>query len=216
MEIQNAFQIQWDKTPYQAFTEYFFAKIPTHGSNLAIVDVDTGQAIFVHLACSMIGCTAVAVNGWGTVDEIWQVVDLAEATHLIVESQFMQKADDVRRKAQMRGGGRIKHVRAIDDVLTTDAIEAKRRLSRNPLVKEESTNKITIPRIPSPEDARPDVCSPLSDGSEAKENGTEEPTCESPTEPPTPLNPVAGQNPLLMFFTSGTTGLPKFSLSFLL
>ncbi|VDM80746.1 unnamed protein product [Strongylus vulgaris] len=166
MEIQNAFQIQWDKTPYQSFTEYFFAKIPTHGSNLAIVDVDTGkqwryseirgwcdmcsmrlrelqvsstsrvavitgttgQAIFVHLACAMIGCTAVAVNGWGTVDEIWQVVDLSEATHLIVESQFMQKAEDVRRKAQMRGGGRIKHVRPIDDVLTTDAIEAKRRL----------------------------------------------------------------------------------------
>lgn len=41
---------------------------------------------------------------------------------MIVENQFMQKADDVRRKAQMRGGGRIKHVRQIEDVLTAERI----------------------------------------------------------------------------------------------
>ncbi|VDL70843.1 unnamed protein product [Nippostrongylus brasiliensis] len=172
MEIQNAFQIQWDKTPYPSFTEYFFGKISTHGSNLAIVTTNsrvavitgtTGQAIFVHLACAIIGCTAVAVNGWSSVDEIWQIVDLSESTHLIVEAAFLQKADDVRRKASMRGGGRIKHVRIIDDVLTTDAIsnETKRRIT-------------------SPDDVQPDALSPISDASESKvENGTED-SCESP------------------------------------
>lgn len=40
MEIQNAFQIPWDKTPYQSFTDYFFTKISPHGSQLAIVRVD--------------------------------------------------------------------------------------------------------------------------------------------------------------------------------
>ncbi|VDM59592.1 unnamed protein product [Angiostrongylus costaricensis] len=198
MEIQNTFQIQWDKTPYQSFTDYFFAKISTHGSNLAIVDVDTGnqwryseirgwcdtcikhrfqvtsnsrvavitstsgQAVFVHLACALIGCPAVAVNGWSTVDEMWHIIDLSESTHLIVEAQFMTKADEVRRKAAMRGGGRIKQVRNIDDVLSNDRIY----------------------------------------------NGMEE-LCEISSDVPTVLNPNVGHNPLLIFFTSGTTGLPK-------
>ena len=51
----------------------------------------TGQAIFVHLACSILGCPAVCVNGPGTVDEIWQLCDIAEATVLVAEPQFMQK-----------------------------------------------------------------------------------------------------------------------------
>uniref|UniRef100_A0A1I7X7G8 AMP-binding domain-containing protein n=1 Tax=Heterorhabditis bacteriophora TaxID=37862 RepID=A0A1I7X7G8_HETBA len=205
MEVQNSFQIVWDKTPYRSFTDYFFAKIGAHGSNLAIVDVDTGkqwryseirgwcdmcamrlkelqvtinsrvavitgttgQAIFVHLACSLIGCSAVAVNGWNTVDEIWQLVDLSESTHLIVEPQFQQKADDVRRKAVMRGGGRIKHVRVIDDVLTSESISSE-------------------------------------------ENGLEEDS-EAPSHMLTPVNTSNAINPMLIFFTSGTTGLPKVS-----
>ncbi|EPB79491.1 hypothetical protein ANCCEY_01428 [Ancylostoma ceylanicum] len=235
MEIQNAFQIQWDKTPYPSFTDYFFTKISTHGSNLAIVTSSsrvavitgtTGQAIFVHLACSIIGCTAVAVNGLSPVDEIWQLVDLSESSHLIVEQQFMQKADDVRRKAAMRGGGRIKHVRLIDDVLTTDTISSEPK-KRHPLVKEPSTAKMMwvyscgkvlenvpcagrVPRIPSPEDTHVDVFSPISDVSGSKENGTEE-RCESPPDVPAPTNSNAGNtnNPMLIFFTSGTTGLPK-------
>uniref|UniRef100_A0A0K0D6U8 AMP-binding domain-containing protein n=1 Tax=Angiostrongylus cantonensis TaxID=6313 RepID=A0A0K0D6U8_ANGCA len=200
MEIQNTFQIQWDKTPYQSFTDYFFAKISTHGSNLAIVDVDTGnqwryseirgwcdtcsirvavitstsgQAVFVHLACALIGCPAVAVDGWSTVDEMWHVIDLSESTHLIVEAQFMTKADEVRRKTAMRGGGRIKQVRNIDDVL--------------------SNNRIL------------DLYMCLI---QLEENGMEE-LCEISSDVPTVLNPNAGHNPLLIFFTSGTTGLPK-------
>lgn len=243
MEIQNAFQIPWDKTPYQSFTDYFFTKISPHGSQLAIVDVDTGkqwryseirnwcdmcsmrlrelqvnssskvavvtgttgQAIFVHLACAIIGCTAVAVNGWSPVDEIWQIIDISESTHLIVEAQFLQKADDVRRKAAMRGGGRIKHVRVIDDVLTTDTINSETK-RRHLLVKELSSSKITMT---SGDEAQFDLLSPISDAPDSKtENGTEE-FSGSPPESQSTLNPIAGQNPFIIFSTSGTTGLPK-------
>uniref|UniRef100_A0A7I4Z441 AMP-binding domain-containing protein n=2 Tax=Haemonchus contortus TaxID=6289 RepID=A0A7I4Z441_HAECO len=134
-------------------------------------------------------------------DEIWQIVDLSESTHLIVEPQFMQKADDVRRKAAMRGGGRIKHVRPIDDVLTTDSINSENN-KRNPLTKELSVAKF----VPAPSD---DLLSPISDASVAiTGSGTEE-NSENQAETHAVMNPFAGQNPLLIFFTSGTTGIPK-------
>ncbi|KAK6032516.1 AMP-binding enzyme [Ostertagia ostertagi] len=91
----------------------------------------------------------------------------------------------------MRGGGRIRHVRIIDDVLTADSI-----------------NNDTKKRLP-PEDPHAEVFSPISDPSVSNtENGTEE-NCESLPEVQTAVNPLAGQNPLFIFFTSGTTGLPK-------
>lgn len=254
MEIQNPFQITWDKTSAQSFHEYFFSKISSHGSNLAIVDVDTGkqwryseirnwcemcatrlkelqvttgsrvavitgttgQAIFVHLACSIIGCSAVAVNGWSAVDEIWTLVDLSEATHLIVEAQFMQKADDVRRKAQMRGGGRIKHVRQIEDVLTAEMINVdsarKRSIdvkSKPPLVKEMSLAKINIGAILA-EDVN-DLTSPISEisGQSKEINGDTDATGPDNEDALTPVQPTSGQNPMLILFTSGTTGLAK-------
>ncbi|CAD6189005.1 unnamed protein product [Caenorhabditis auriculariae] len=231
MEIQSPFQIVWDKTPYSSFSDYIFAKITAHGSNLAIVDVDTGkqwryseirswsemcaarlreiqvtpssrvavitgttgQAIFVHLACSLIGCAAVAVNGWSTVDEVWTLVDLSESTHLIVEPQFSQKADDVRRKAQMRGGGRIKHVKHLDDVLTSKPITDELK-KKNPLVKETSSNKIIVSQPLGEPEITIDLNSPLSE---------ELPHGEVPSDE------GCGQNTMMIFFTSGTTGLPK-------
>lgn len=254
MEIQNPFQITWDKTSAQSFHDYFFSKIASHGSNLAIVDVDTGkqwryseirnwcemcatrlkelqvtsssrvavitgttgQAIFVHLACSIIGCSAVAVNGWSTVDEVWTLVDLSEATHLIVESQFMQKADDVRRKAQMRGGGRIKHVRQIEDVLTAERINVdsarKRSIdvkSKPPLVKEMSLAKINIGAVLT-EDVN-DLTSPMSEisGQSKEINGDIDAGGPENEDAQTPVQPTSGQNPMLILFTSGTTGLAK-------
>ncbi|UMM41338.1 hypothetical protein L5515_017642 [Caenorhabditis briggsae] len=252
MEIQNPFQIAWDKTAAQCFHDYFFAKISAHGSNLAIVDVDsgkqwryseirnwcemcetrlkelqvnsssrvavitgtTGQAIFVHLACSIIGCSAVAVNGWSTVDEIWTLVDLSEATHLVVEGQFMQKADDVRRKAQMRGGGRIKHVRQIEDVLTSERINVDSARKRSidvkqkpPLVKEISLAKISLGATLAEDVA--DITSPMSEisGQSKEINGDVENADADDAQ--TPVQPLSGQNPLLILFTSGTTGLAK-------
>ncbi|CAI2356946.1 unnamed protein product [Caenorhabditis sp. 36 PRJEB53466] len=254
MEIQNPFQISWDKTAAQSFHDYFFSKISSHGSNLAIVDVDTGkqwryseirnwcemcatrlkelqvtagsrvavitgttgQAIFVHLACSIIGCSAVAVNGWSTVDEIWTLIDLSETTHLIVEHQFMQKADDVRRKAQMRGGGRIKHVRQIEDVLTAERINVDSARKRSidvkqkaPLTKEMSLVRINVGAILA-EDAN-DLTSPVSEVSgQSKElNGDLEGSAPDGDDAQTPIQQLSLQNPMLILFTSGTTGLAK-------
>lgn len=42
----------------------------TSNSRVAVITGTTGQAIFVHLACSLIGCSAVAVNGWSTVGKL--------------------------------------------------------------------------------------------------------------------------------------------------
>ncbi|KJH46016.1 AMP-binding enzyme [Dictyocaulus viviparus] len=136
----------------------------TSHSRVAVITGTTGQAVFVHLACALIGCPAVAVNGWSTVDEIWQIVDLSESTHLIVEAQFMSKADDVRRKAAMRGGSRIKQIRLIDDVLSTDTISSENK-KRYPLVKELSSLKISIP---STDDLHPEDSSPTSESTEDK------------------------------------------------
>nr|CDJ80421.1 CBN-MEC-18 protein [Haemonchus contortus] len=36
-------------------------------SRVAVITSVTGQAIFVHLACGIIGCSAVAVNGYSSV-----------------------------------------------------------------------------------------------------------------------------------------------------
>ncbi|PAV92140.1 hypothetical protein WR25_26410 [Diploscapter pachys] len=254
MEVQSSFQISWDKTPYQSFSDYFFAKIAAYGSNLAIVDADTGkqwryseirswcemcaarlrelqvtpasrvavitgttgQAIFVQLACSLIGCSAVAVNGWNTIDEIWQLCDLSEATHLISEMQFYQKADDVRRKAAMRGGGRIKHVRSLDDVLTNESIGEERKKKAPPLTRDSSAGKLVVRQntaspIPSQVDEiASDPLTPVSEASNETKlvaNGYDDST-DASTDRVTAIS-SDGQNPMLIFFTSGTTGLPK-------
>lgn len=70
--------------------------------------------------------------------------DLSEATHLISEMQFYQKADDVRRKAAMRGGGRIKHVRSLDDVLTNESIGEERKKKAPPLTRDSSAGKLVL------------------------------------------------------------------------
>ncbi|PAV66696.1 hypothetical protein WR25_23872 [Diploscapter pachys] len=258
MEVQSSFQISWDKTPYQSFSDYFFAKIAAYGSNLAIVDADTGkqwryseirswcemcaarlrelqvtpasrvavitgttgQAIFVQLACSLIGCSAVAVNGWNTIDEIWQLCDLSEATHLISEMQFYQKADDVRRKAAMRGGGRIKHVRSLDDVLTNESIGEERKKKAPPLIRDSSASKLVVRQntaspIPSQVDEiASDPLTPVSEASNETKlvaNGCDDSTDVS-TDRVTAIS-SDGQNPMLIFFTSGTTGLPKINVT---
>lgn len=44
-------------------------------------------------------------------------MDAAEVTHCIVDSQFGQKIEDVRRKALMRGSARIKVIKRLDEVV---------------------------------------------------------------------------------------------------
>jgi hypothetical protein len=43
-------------------------------------------------------------------------VDISEAAFCVVEAQFAQKIDDVRRKALMRGSGRIRVIRRLEEV----------------------------------------------------------------------------------------------------
>ncbi|GMR60462.1 hypothetical protein PMAYCL1PPCAC_30657, partial [Pristionchus mayeri] len=265
MEVQNPFQIAWDKTPYATFADFILSKVQSYGSHPAIIDSDsgkqwrfseikgwtemcqsrlrelgvtaasrvalitgtTGQAVFVHLACSMIGCPTVCVNGFGTIDEIWQLVDISESTHLVAEPQFMQKAEDVKRKAVMRGGGRIKHVRSIDDVLTSDHINgtrtstvtstdisAKAQRTIGPLSRELSNTKLISPATVAVavEDECIDLPSPMSDSAHSCRNDVtiiENGGSEAPSDFTTPIPTGPAQQPCMIFFTSGTTGLPK-------
>jgi hypothetical protein len=45
------------------------------------------------------------------------MVDASEANYCIVETQFAQRIDDVRRKALMRGSARIKIIKRLDEVV---------------------------------------------------------------------------------------------------
>ncbi|KAF8354406.1 mec-18 [Pristionchus pacificus] len=265
MEVQNPFQIAWDKTPYATFADFILNKVQNYGSHPAIIDSDsgkqwrfseikgwsemcqsrlrelgvtatsrvalitgtTGQSVFVHLACSMIGCPTVCVNGFGTIDEIWQLVDISESTHLVAEPQFMQKAEDVKRKAVMRGGGRIKHVRSIDDVLTSDTINGRAStvtstdisskaqrsefLSRTigPLTRELSNTKLIGPAL---EDECIDLPSPMSESATSGRNDLtviENGGSDVASDFTAPIASGPAQQPCMIFFTSGTTGLPK-------
>lgn len=38
MEVQNPFQILWEKIPSSNFTDFLLAKFPKYGSNLAMVN----------------------------------------------------------------------------------------------------------------------------------------------------------------------------------
>lgn len=50
-------------------------------------------------------------------DELWHLVDASESTHCVVETQFQQRIDDVRRKALMRGSARIRVIKRLDEVV---------------------------------------------------------------------------------------------------
>ncbi|CAJ0946938.1 unnamed protein product, partial [Mesorhabditis belari] len=263
MEVQNPFQIPWDRFPYQTFLDFFLSKITAHGSNLALIDIDTnkqwryseikvwvtmaaerlremgvteksrvaiisgttGQTIFIHLACSSIGCTAVAVNGHQVVDEIWQLVDASDTTHLIAEGVYLQKAEDVRRKAQMRGQGRIKAVKSFDDILSSDALSFERRgyhapsSKPPPLLRNSSSQKlikVDLSSSPTMNESismtNGELLSPVSDNTE-KQPQTDSDHSDVPYTTPTihdsTLQAPNTSSPYIIFFTSGTTNAPK-------
>ncbi|CAI4225654.1 unnamed protein product [Auanema sp. JU1783] len=237
MEVQNPFQVNWDKLNISNFTDFFFSKIAVHGSHLAMVDIDTGkqwryseirgwcemcatrlreiqvvnsskvaiiagttgQTLFVQLACSLIGCLGVTINGFSNVDDIWHLVDLSESTHLIVEAQFLQKAEDVRRKAQMRTGGRIKHIRILDEVLSSETLLPENRKPN--IKKEQSTHSLLINNENEEKLAAVAISNQKENDNESgdfnSDGALESDSLES------------SHKTFLIFFTSGTTSMPK-------
>ncbi|CAJ0575053.1 unnamed protein product, partial [Mesorhabditis spiculigera] len=268
MEVQNPFQISWDRYPYQSFLEFFLGKIAGYGSNVALIDIEsnkqwryseikvwvtmaaerlreigigeksrvaiisgtTGQTLFIHLACASIGCTVVAVNGFLAIDELWQLVDISESSHLIAEATFLQKAEDVRRKAQMRGTGRIKGVRGFDDVLSSDALCTEgrgyvaprpppflRNSSSQKLIKVDAM-QISQAMGESISLGNGELLSPMSDKTNNMEKGRQSISQDSDHSdiiyPPITSSDYSHQsphtsNPFMIFFTSGTTSAPK-------
>jgi hypothetical protein len=55
-------------------------------------------------------------------DEVWHQVDLAEATHCITQPQLLTKIEEVRKKAIMRGGGRIRTIKLLSEVVSDKLI----------------------------------------------------------------------------------------------
>uniref|UniRef100_A0AC35FF73 Luciferase n=1 Tax=Panagrolaimus sp. PS1159 TaxID=55785 RepID=A0AC35FF73_9BILA len=226
MDIQNPFQFVWGKTTFTNFSDFIFSKISKYGSQPALIDYETGkqwrfseikqfsetcvcrlnecgvtmnsrialvtsttsQAIFVHLANAIIGSTIVCINGFLSVDELWQQVDLSESTHCITENQFLPKVDEVRRKAVMRGGGRIRIIKTLDEVIFC---------SFRLLIKEES--QLSLPLT-----SDSTVSTPTKDEQGGKDYPTElQANIEDLT--------ISGgnQSRMFIFYSSGTTGLPK-------
>ncbi|KAK0396824.1 hypothetical protein QR680_001873 [Steinernema hermaphroditum] len=181
-------------------------------SRVAVITSTTGQALFVHFACSIIGANAVCINGWNSIDELWQQVDLSESTHCVVENQFLSKVEDVRRKAIMRGGARIKVIKTLDEVLsdvritvTPSGRKETRTTSSTPVTDE--VNHVSV--------ETPDA-STVSLQKQDTENSEEE-TSESTADEAASIHnfsanheqSMANRSPFLVFFSSGTTGLPK-------
>ncbi|KAE9554232.1 hypothetical protein FO519_002531 [Halicephalobus sp. NKZ332] len=242
MEIQNPFQVVWEKPTTTNFAEYFFKKIAKYGTQHAMIDFDTGkqwrysefkqfsetcaarlrdigvnsssrvaiitsttaQALFVHMANAIIGSTAVCINGYCTIDEIWQQVDLSESTHCVTEVQFLQKVEEVKRKAVMRGGGRIKITKTLDEVFSVHKIVmppiSKRESKSQLLIKEENQISPSVEQVSTPTSEK------IEENSEIGENGD---SLQSPQEEKDGSIIQQPKIPLFIFYSSGTTGLPK-------
>uniref|UniRef100_A0A914XED9 Uncharacterized protein n=1 Tax=Plectus sambesii TaxID=2011161 RepID=A0A914XED9_9BILA len=157
MEVQSPFQIVWEKTDRDTkFPEFLLQRIVKYGSNLAMVDTETGkqwryndlrhwtdncvqrlreigvtptsrvsivsancpEVLIVHFACGIIGSACACLDSVATIDELWHQVDLAEATHCITQPQLQAKVEEVKKKAIMRGGGRIRTVKLLSEVVS--------------------------------------------------------------------------------------------------
>uniref|UniRef100_A0A7E4ZYR4 AMP-binding domain-containing protein n=1 Tax=Panagrellus redivivus TaxID=6233 RepID=A0A7E4ZYR4_PANRE len=239
MEVQNPFQFTWEKGTTSNFADFFFAKIAKYGTQPALIEAETRkqwrfseikqftetcgcrlremgvnstsrvaivtatspQAIFVHLANAIIGSIAVCINGFGSTDELWQQVDLSEATHCVCETQFLGKVEEVRRKAVMRGGGRIKVIKTLEEVLGQEKIT----VAPHAVLKKRESKSIILPKEESQLSLdTSSVTTPTNDetgGDEHDEHSDE--TNHSNGED------NAGRAPLFIFYSSGTTGLPK-------
>uniref|UniRef100_A0A0K0F2Q7 Acyl-CoA synthetase family member 2, mitochondrial (inferred by orthology to a human protein) n=1 Tax=Strongyloides venezuelensis TaxID=75913 RepID=A0A0K0F2Q7_STRVS len=185
--------VQWRYSEIKDWTEKCIHRLKELGvgslSRVALVTTTTVEVIFIHLACSMLGATVVAINGLASVDDIWAYVDVSESTHAICETSLLSKVEDVRKKGTLRGMGRIKVTKTIDEILCDCKIE----MTKKPLLKQSqrSTSSATI--------ELPIDSNTLKDEDSARDS----------TENMSPITKSSLTQPFLMVFTSGTVGMPK-------
>ncbi|KHN71079.1 hypothetical protein Tcan_02537 [Toxocara canis] len=173
-------------------------------SRVAVITSTTGQALFVHFGCSLIGAVAVCINGFLSVDEIWQQVDISESTHAITESQFLSKVEEVKRKAIMRGGSRIKVVKLLDDVLSDVKLKKDGGATKRPSTIQQTTSQ------PPANDASPPIEPPQWSLTSPESSHNEDESEQAGENGQMPgMNVTSSKQTLLIFFSSGTTGLIK-------
>uniref|UniRef100_A0AC35TYF5 UBIQUITIN_CONJUGAT_2 domain-containing protein n=1 Tax=Rhabditophanes sp. KR3021 TaxID=114890 RepID=A0AC35TYF5_9BILA len=193
---------QWRYSEIKDWTEKCVLRLKEIGVNntsrVALITTTTVEVIFVHLACSMLGAIVVCVNAYGSVDEIWSYVDAAEATHAICETSLIAKVEDVRKKAILRGAGRIKIVKSLDDVLCDSRIST--------ITKQ--TSRLTQRTISCADMEGALALLSAKDDEEAKEKG-ESLVNGNTTHDKGDTTVKAGAIPFMLIFSSGTVGTPK-------
>uniref|UniRef100_A0A0N5ALA8 AMP-binding domain-containing protein n=1 Tax=Syphacia muris TaxID=451379 RepID=A0A0N5ALA8_9BILA len=75
--------------------------------NVALITSSSVQTIILQLTCACLDVVSVAIDGYLTIDEIWQKLDISDISYCITELQFLSKVEEVRRKAVIRGSKRI-------------------------------------------------------------------------------------------------------------
>lgn len=196
---------QWRFSEIKQFTETCVNRLKeigiTSNSRLALVTSTTAQTIFIHLASAIIGNIVVCINGYSSIDEIWHQVDLSESTHCITEPQFMSKIDEVRRKAVMRGGGRIKITKTIEEALGQEKLNIKtltKKESKYSVLSKEESQALLIENVGN----NHTVSTPTSDKPEDDKESVEIDVSNISVD-------EQEKQTLFIFYSSGTTGLPK-------
>ncbi|CAD5216565.1 unnamed protein product [Bursaphelenchus okinawaensis] len=161
-------------------------------SKVALIASNCSACCFVHLAAAQLGCRMVCVNGNLAVDEIWHQIDQSEVTHAILESQFTAKMEDVKRRAIMRGSGRVKIVRKLEEVI------GDTNLSR--LTKRESKAIIPVHNVPTPESEYNFETASVTSQSTFVVHSTKNSII------PTDFTDLDDAYGYFIFYTSGTTG----------
>uniref|UniRef100_A0A0N4Z9J3 AMP-binding_C domain-containing protein n=1 Tax=Parastrongyloides trichosuri TaxID=131310 RepID=A0A0N4Z9J3_PARTI len=171
---------QWRYSEIKDWTDKCVLRLKEIGivssSRVALITTTTVEVIFIHLACSIIGATVVAISGHGTIDDIWSYVDASEATHAICETSLLSKVEDVRKKATLRGMGRIKTTKTLDEVLCDGKIENVSKPSFRQTQRSISSATIDLPN---------EIC--VSKDEECIKESHENSSCDSKTSSPTPF-----------------------------
>ncbi|KAI1729824.1 AMP-binding enzyme domain-containing protein [Ditylenchus destructor] len=89
----------------------------TSRSKIALVTSNTARVVLVQLAASQIGCIVVCINGWASSEEIYHQIESVECSHCIVETQFMGKLEETRRRTSIKGLGNCRTIKNLDEVV---------------------------------------------------------------------------------------------------